>query len=207
VNTRNELVRLHRRLGATMIYVTHDQVEAMTMGQRICVMNKGKVAQIGRPLEVYRQPADAFVARFLGSPPMNLVPGRVTTHGGAAFAEVGPSRLPLAAWSASALAAAGGEVLVGVRPEALSLVGSGSDGGDAAGAPGTATLAGSVNAIEPLGAETLLVVDLEGGVGEVTARVHRDVVLALGDAVRLAIAPGALYLFDRATGAAMPRTS
>ena len=207
VNTRNELVRLHRRLGATMIYVTHDQVEAMTMGQRICVMNKGKVAQIGRPLEVYRQPADAFVARFLGSPPMNLMPGRVTTHGGAAFAEVGPSRLPLAAWSASALAAAGGEVLVGVRPEALSLVGSGRDGGDAAGAPGTATLAGSVNAIEPLGAETLLVVDLEGGVGEVTARVHRDVVLALGDAVRLAIAPGALYLFDRATGAAMPRTS
>ena len=207
VNTRNELVRLHRRLGATMIYVTHDQVEAMTMGQRICVMNAGKVAQIGAPLEVYRQPADAFVARFLGSPPMNLVPGRVVTQGGAAFAQVGPARVPLAAWSAASLSAAGGEVLVGVRPEALALVGLGGDARDGTDTPAAATLAGSVNAIEPLGAETLVVVDLAGGVGEVTARVHRDVALALGDAVQLAVAPHAIYLFDRATGKAMPRTT
>jgi multiple sugar transport system ATP-binding protein len=72
VNTRNELIRQHHRLASTMIYVTHDQVEAMTMGTRICVMNGGKVAQIGAPLDVYWQPADTFVARFLGAPPMNL---------------------------------------------------------------------------------------------------------------------------------------
>ena len=72
---RGELIKLHHRLGATMIYVTHDQVEAMTMGDRICIMNGGKVAQIGAPLEVYARPADMFVASFLGSPPTNLIPG------------------------------------------------------------------------------------------------------------------------------------
>src|SRR6187551_3243044 len=73
VGMRGELIKLHHRLGVTMIYVTHDQVEAMTMGDRICIMNGGKVVQIGSPLEVYRNPADTFVARFLGSPPMNLI--------------------------------------------------------------------------------------------------------------------------------------
>ena len=76
VGMRGELIKLHHRLGATMIYVTHDQVEAMTMGDRICIMNGGKVAQIGAPLEVYARPADMFVASFLGSPPTNLIPGR-----------------------------------------------------------------------------------------------------------------------------------
>ena len=77
VSTRGELIKLHRRLGATMIYVTHDQVEAMTMGSRICIMDKGKVVQIGAPLEVYRRPAEPFVASFLGNPPMNLMPAPV----------------------------------------------------------------------------------------------------------------------------------
>jgi ABC-type sugar transport system ATPase subunit len=73
VSTRNELVSLHHRLGATMIYVTHDQVEAMTMGTRICIINLGRVVQIGPPMEVYRKPINTFVASFLGSPPMNLL--------------------------------------------------------------------------------------------------------------------------------------
>jgi multiple sugar transport system ATP-binding protein len=76
-STRQEIAGLHRRLKGTMIYVTHDQVEAMTLGDRICVMQNGKVAQIGPPLEVYRKPANVFVARFLGSPPMNIVPATV----------------------------------------------------------------------------------------------------------------------------------
>ncbi len=76
VGMRGELIKLHHHLGATMIYVTHDQVEAMTMGDRICIMNGGKVVQIGAPLDVYRDPADTFVASFLGSPPTNLLPGR-----------------------------------------------------------------------------------------------------------------------------------
>ena len=80
VGMRGELIKLHHRLGATMIYVTHDQVEAMTMGDRICIMNGGKVAQIGAPLEVYARPADMFVASFLGSPPTNLIPGRFNSE-------------------------------------------------------------------------------------------------------------------------------
>ena len=76
VTTRNELIRQQHEIETTSIYVTHDQVEAMTMGDRICIMNEGKVVQIGRPLEVYRNPADTFVARFLGNPPMNLLRGR-----------------------------------------------------------------------------------------------------------------------------------
>ena len=188
VNTRNELVRLHHRLGATMIYVTHDQVEAMTMGQRICVMNKGQVAQIGKPLDVYRQPADAFVARFLGNPPMNLASAKVVTQGGAAFAQVGGAMLPLGRWSAADLAASAGEVLIGIRPEELGLLeGTASDAN---------ALRGTVSAVEPLGAETLVVLDLDGQAGEVTARVHRDVQLALGDAATLGFAGTALYLFD-----------
>ena len=78
VSTRGEIAALHRRLGATMIYVTHDQVEAMTMGSRICIMNGGKVVQVGEPLEVYRRPANTFVASFLGNPPMNLMKAVVT---------------------------------------------------------------------------------------------------------------------------------
>jgi multiple sugar transport system ATP-binding protein len=188
VNTRNELVRLHHRLGATMIYVTHDQVEAMTMGQRICVMNQGKVAQIGKPLEVYRQPADAFVARFLGNPPMNLAKAKLVTQGGSHFARVGGALLPLSRWCATDLDASQGELLIGIRPEELGLVDA-SVGDEN-------SLRGSVSAIEPLGAETLIVVDLEGSAGEVTARVHREVQLTLGDPATLGFAAKALYLFD-----------
>src|ERR1700720_2626024 len=82
VTTRNELIKQQHEIGTTSIYVTHDQVEAMTMGDRVCIMNEGRVVQIGAPLEVYRNPADMFVARFLGSPPMNLLKGRLEARGG-----------------------------------------------------------------------------------------------------------------------------
>lgn len=191
VNTRNELVRLHHRLSATMIYVTHDQVEAMTMGQRICVMNKGKVAQIGSPLDVYQQPADAFVARFLGNPPMNLLSAQIVSKAGENFARVGNAMISLARWSTADLVACSGKVLLGVRPEELSLIDSA--------APGQPTLRGTVTAVERLGAETLVVVDVEGQTGEVTARVHRDVKLELGDSATLGFSPEVLYLFDANT--------
>ena len=87
VSTRGEISALHRRLGATMIYVTHDQVEAMTMGTRICIMNGGRVAQVGPPLEVYRNPANTFVASFLGNPPMTLLPAIATDKAGRAMPE------------------------------------------------------------------------------------------------------------------------
>ena len=194
VNTRNELVRLHHRLGATMIYVTHDQVEAMTMGQRICVMNKGKVAQVGKPLDVYRAPADAFVARFLGNPPMNILKARIAQGQPSPVATLAGSELPLARWARAALPPAG-DLLVGVRPEELQLHEWREDRN---------TLRGVVSAIEPLGAETLLMVALEGDAGEVMARLHRDVRGSIGDRVGLTIPDRALYLFDALTEKAIP---
>ena len=188
VRTRNELVRLHKQLGATMIYVTHDQVEAMTMGQRICVMNNGRVAQVGEPLEVYRRPADAFVARFLGNPPMNVLKAAVERRDGRPGARLGGGWLPLSRWDAAALPPA--DVLVGMRPEELQL-----QAPDAAGP----VLRGAVVGVEPLGAETLLLVELDGGAGEVTARVHRDVRTRPGDRVGLGVPEAATYLFDAVT--------
>src|SRR5436305_12706558 len=88
VSTRNELIKQQHEIGTTSIYVTHDQVEAMTMGDRICIMNHGGVVQIGRPLDVYRKPADTFVACFLGNPPMNLMPGRIVQTGGRIVAQL-----------------------------------------------------------------------------------------------------------------------
>ena len=95
VSTRGEISALHRRLGATMIYVTHDQVEAMTMGTRICIMNGGRVAQVGPPLEVYRHPANTFVASFLGNPPMTLLPAIATDKPGGRCLKIGSSEIEL----------------------------------------------------------------------------------------------------------------
>jgi len=98
LSTRGEIVRLHQRLGATMIYVTHDQVEAMTMSQRMCIMNGGRVVQTGKPLEIYRDPADTFVARFLGSPPMNLIDVALSVDGERVVARFGDGTFLLAGW-------------------------------------------------------------------------------------------------------------
>jgi multiple sugar transport system ATP-binding protein len=120
VTTRNELIRQQREIGTTSIYVTHDQVEAMTMGDRVCIMNEGKVVQIGAPLDVYRNPSDTFVARFLGSPPMNLLKGRLESRDGRLFALVGgaAAALPIGAES-SIRASSDRNVIVGIRPEDL----------------------------------------------------------------------------------------
>lgn len=185
VATRNELTRLHRRLGATMIYVTHDQVEAMTMGSRICVMNRGRIAQVGAPLDVYRNPADTFVARFLGSPPMNLLPARLHRTPTGARVHVAGSEFPLTRWSDAALANID-EVTFGIRPEDMHLL--------PAAAPPQPAISGTVASVEPLGAETLLLVDTKGG--EVTARLHRDTAARPGETVRLAVPASAAYLFD-----------
>jgi multiple sugar transport system ATP-binding protein len=190
VNTRNELIRQHHRLGATMIYVTHDQVEAMTMGSRICVMNAGRVVQIGSPLEVYWNPADTFVARFLGSPPMNLI--ELPVHAAADRLTAGHDAVstPLALWRPATLAPhVGRTVTVGVRAEDLRL-------GDPP--AGCGVIRARVDAIEPLGAETLMLVAADGF--EATARLGRDVAARVGDVVTLHFEPRAVHLFDAATG-------
>jgi multiple sugar transport system ATP-binding protein len=197
VSTRNELIKQQREIGTTSIYVTHDQVEAMTMGDRICIMNQGKVVQIGRPLEVYRNPADTFVARFLGNPPMNLVPGRIERNErteGRAVARLAESVLPLPARMDETLARyAGGDVVVGVRPEDLYE-------SVPPGAPAHfAQLPVRVDAVEPLGAETLLMASLDGSSAELIARIGRDTALRRGDRLELAVDTAALHFFDPAT--------
>ena len=118
VTTRNELIKQQHDIGTTSIYVTHDQVEAMTMGHNICIMNEGKVVQMGRPLDVYRNPADTFVAKFLGNPPMNLLQGHLETQDGRPFARIAGSAIALPRRTAPALGKhVGRDVIVGVRPE------------------------------------------------------------------------------------------
>jgi multiple sugar transport system ATP-binding protein len=198
VNTRNELIKQHRRLGSTMIYVTHDQVEAMTMGTRICVMNNGRVAQIGAPLEVYWQPADTFVARFLGSPPMNLFTVPLLAGDGTHRIDGPTIQTPLTRWSDDALAPrAGRPITLGIRAEDLHL--DASLCGDQA----RGRLRGRAFAVEPLGAETLLAIETDGGI-DCTARLPRDTSVAPGEMVDLFFAARATYLFDAETGRAIP---
>ena len=194
VNTRNELIKQHHRLASTMIYVTHDQVEAMTMGTRICVMNGGRVAQVGAPLDVYWNPADTFVARFLGSPPMNLFTVPVS---GEARIRTAAIDTPLSRWTPAALAPLSGRAVVfGVRAEDLHL------SAEAAGA-GPGRVRGRIFAVEPLGAETLVAVETEGGT-ECTARLPRDTRASVGEVVDLFFRPEAAFLFDAQTTAAIP---
>src|SRR5579862_8982649 len=116
VSTRNELIKQQHEIGITTIYVTHDQVEAMTMGHRICIMDKGEVIQVGRPLEVYGDPANTFVARFLGNPPMNLMKVEVESAEGRLRCQLAGVSIALAGWPA---AGRGNGIILGIRPEDL----------------------------------------------------------------------------------------
>jgi multiple sugar transport system ATP-binding protein len=194
VSTRNELIRQQHEIGTTSIYVTHDQVEAMTMGDRVCIMNEGRVIQIGGPLEVYRNPADMFVARFLGNPPMNLLRGRLEASDGRVVAHLGVGAVALPQRAESSLHHyIGRDVMVGIRPEDLY----------ESAPPGAATrmarLPVRVTVVEPLGAETLLVTTLDGGHDEMIARIGRDTRLRSRDALEITVDTAAIHLFDLET--------
>ncbi|MPZ22270.1 MAG: sn-glycerol-3-phosphate ABC transporter ATP-binding protein UgpC [Dehalococcoidia bacterium] len=186
VQTRAELVELHRRLSTTFIYVTHDQVEAMTMGSRIAVMNAGALQQLGPPQEVYDRPENTFVARFIGSPPMNLVRARIVRDDGSVALRVDEASLPLAPSAAAALDGAA-DVDLGVRPEHLVL-----DGGP---------LRAKVKVVESLGHERQIVCDLSGGARVITRIPAEESAPPPGAQVGLSIAPGRLHLFDSTSGA------
>ena len=177
VGMRGELIKLHHRLGATMVYVTHDQVEAMTMGDRICIMNGGKVVQIGAPLEVYHEPADTFVASFLGSPPMNLLAARLV----AGRLHVGDSALLLER------AIPMENLIFGIRPEDIRIDGA---------APHTH---GEVLAVEPLGAETIVRFRPPGVANDVLVHGPRTVSVKVGEQAPLSFDLAAAHLFDPAT--------
>ena len=172
LETRAELARLHRRLAATMVYVTHDQEEALTLGTRVAVMNEGRVEQVGPPLEVYRRPDTIFVATFVGSPAMNLLPGDLL-----------PALRPSGA-------AANGATL-GVRPHDLSVV-----------EPGAGDTPALVDVVEPRGSELLLYLRLgAAGEGpEVRAITPPDLDVAPDRVVGLRFDRGRLHFFDQASG-------
>jgi multiple sugar transport system ATP-binding protein len=194
VTTRNELIKQQREIGTTSIYVTHDQVEAMTMGDRMCIMNKGEVVQIGRPLEVYRNPADTFVARFLGNPPMNLLNGRLDARDDRAVVHVAGVALALPKRTAPSLARrVGHDVIVGIRPEDLYEI------PPVGGVEQIMRLSARVVAVEPLGAETLLLVALDVSNDELIARIGRDTALRNGDRLEVALDTAAMHLFDPTT--------
>jgi multiple sugar transport system ATP-binding protein len=181
VQMRRDLAALRRRLGTTTIYVTHDQVEAMTLGDRIVVMRDGRVQQTDAPLALYRQPANTFVATFLGTPPMNLLRGTVTAGEAPAFqADGGGLRLPLAGGPHPA---SGRPVIVGIRPEDFRL-----------GASAAAGVSAWVAEVEPLGNETLVSLDADGVA--LTARLDGAAVVRRGDPVTLTVAPESLHWFD-----------
>ena len=191
--TRVELARLHKELGATMIYVTHDQVEAMTLGQKIVVFNGGRIEQAGTPLELYQRPANLFVAGFLGSPRMNFLKASLVSEEGA-LARVrlaGGATVEVAADVARARTGAG--VTLGVRPEHLRIAGPLGGG-----------MAGKLALVEYLGDVTLAYVQVEGADEMVAVKCHgRPALPALASAVSLAFEPAEGYLFDE-EGVAYP---
>jgi multiple sugar transport system ATP-binding protein len=183
VDVRAEIAELQRRTKTTMLYVTHDQVEAMTLGERVAVLNAGRLQQVATPRELYDRPANAFVAGFIGNPPMNLLPGRIV----AGAIEVAGGRLPLPN-DARVPAGANGTVTVGVRPEALTLA--------ADGAPSSLHL--TVEHIEWLGHETLAHLRPPSGDARVIARLPGMHALEPGQPVVVAADPDRVYLFDPA---------
>ncbi len=192
VQMRVEISRLHHQLGTTMIYVTHDQVEAMTMGQRIVVMKGGLVQQVAEPLELYGRPANRFVAGFIGMPPMNVFDGHIRLEGGVPLFE-GPAgmRLPVPERDRAALAAfADKPVALGLRPE---------DIGSAAAEqlPGAPRIRASVEVVEPMGAESYVYQRL--GDQTFISRVEPHRRFAVGEAAEFAVFIDKSHYFDSAT--------
>ena len=180
VEMRYEIAKLHRRLGKTMIYVTHDQVEAMTLADRIVVLEFGRIAQVGAPRDLYREPANLFVAQFIGSPKMNVMP--CATEGGSYTLPGGRGGAFHGATPASHL---------GIRPEHITL-----------GAPGTGQCDGRVDVVEYLGADSFVVLDC-GELGQINVRVVGETRDAPGATVGLSFSPEDTHFFD-ASGLRVP---
>ncbi|RSZ37106.1 MULTISPECIES: ABC transporter ATP-binding protein [unclassified Variovorax] len=198
LDMRTEIKKLHQRLNATIVYVTHDQIEAMTLATRIAVMKGGVLQQLGTPHEVYNRPANTFVAGFMGSPRMNLLKMRMANerHGElrivAGDGSVGATaiNLPLEMMSAVPEAVrAGKDVIVGLRAEAVDLAAPGTAPG-----PSHCHLEARVQVVEPTGADTLVLLDIDGH--DFTARLPPDVALSAGVRTRFAIDLSKVVFFD-----------
>jgi multiple sugar transport system ATP-binding protein len=184
VQMRSEIKALHQRLKTTTVYVTHDQIEAMTMADRIVVMHDGVVEQIGTPLELYDRPNNLFVAQFIGSPAMNIVHGTLRRANGTAHVET-PDGIH---WPLGTGTGADGQaVTYGVRPDHLELARRDSRG-----------VEGEIVVVEPTGSETELVVKI--GDAQVIVETHGRPTLQPGDKVNFAVNPANVHLFDRSSG-------
>ncbi len=193
VQTRAEIARLHQRLGTTTVYVTHDQVEAMTMGTRIAVMDKGELMQVGSPQDLYDSPKKLFVAGFLGSPSMNFM--NVVRDGdqlkGDGFTSAIPSRYK------AGVEAAAGALMAGFRPEHFQV-------GEV---PNSVTVRAKADVVEFLGDEELLHCTVAGHDGDIVAVVSSEHRVKPGDILDLKLPLGKLHLFDTATGDSVARTA
>jgi multiple sugar transport system ATP-binding protein len=194
VQMRAELARLHERLGITTVYVTHDQVEAMTMGDRIVLMRDGVLQQVDAPEALYARPANLFVAGFVGSPKMNMLPATRTSADGAHAVRCLETTFALAA--ASRPQESGGELTLGLRPEDLRWARTGTGDGDV-------RLEGRVEVVEPLGSETLITVAV--GEHRLVARFPPRTGISSGELVELAFDPAHVHLFDPESGASVLR--
>jgi len=193
VQMRAEITKLHRQLDATMIYVTHDQVEAMTMGQRIVVMRDGVVQQVATPLEIYNKPANLFVAGFLGSPPMNFIKGKISAgDGGQAFRNDSGVIMVALGDRASLQSHIGKNTTLGFRPENCSWIPVPS-------AVGANEFEADVEMVEALGAESYLYINASGNA--VVCRVHESMDRnQTGHRLRFRIDAEKVHLFDTASG-------
>jgi multiple sugar transport system ATP-binding protein len=195
VQMRSEISRLHGQLGSTMIYVTHDQVEAMTMGDRICVMKDGVIMQVADPLTLYRKPENLFVAGFIGSPPMNLLRGKVQKqNSGLVFTETGeqnaisiPIKGPLESLVAKYIDK---PIVLGVRPEHIT-----EESKDGSHVP----LTSAVDIAEPMGSESL--VYMKAGGGNFIAKIHGEKLFHQGQPLTVYVDTGKVLLFDPETEA------
>ncbi len=187
--TRSEIVKLQRKLKTTTVYVTHDQTEAMTMGDRIAVLNNGQIQQLATPLELYNRPVNRFVAQFIGSPPMNFIPVQVRSP--LLIQGLGDFRMTLSeSWETALSGYDGQSVDLGIRPEHLSYS-----------VPAPKNLPITVELTEALGSETYVYGSFEGT--PIVAKIDSDRQVQVGDLIWLAVNPEKYHLFDPATGLAV----
>jgi multiple sugar transport system ATP-binding protein len=191
VQMRFELTRLHQRLNSTTIYVTHDQVEAMTMGDQIAVMRDGRIQQLGEPAEIYGHPANRFVAEFIGSPKINIVPAKLRSRDGVIVCSCLGLDIPVPSALGKALDSLSTDaVLVGVRPEDLRWTQETDSSGDV-------EFSAEIKNIEPLGSETHITAERHGQL--LTARCSPRVAVRIGEVIHLSLDPSHVRLFDGLT--------
>lgn len=183
VEMRTEIKRLHDRLGTTVVYVTHDQIEAMTLGTKVAVMRNGVIQQLADPQTIYDRPANLFVAGFIGSPTMNFINGTLDREGDTLVFRHGKQSLPLTRTSADGHPFVGKSVIAGIRPESFRA--------------GGGMISGLVDVVEPTGPDTLVILNADGQM--VTARLGARERPAIGERIALSVDTASISLFDPAT--------